>query len=162
MTHDELIERACRWLANTMRCGLVLAEPRAQLCREQPDAIGWTPRGLSILVECKVSVDDFRADRHKCPRRMPEYGMGRLRFYLTPRDMLRAPAALPDRWGLLEVRGRIVKVVRNALPFEDARVKSAELQLLLARYAWHLGDDLAQHRKFMQTEQDNAEASASI
>jgi len=65
MTHNELVERAGRWLLNTMRCKLVILEPKPISCDEHPDAIGWDRHGNSIVVECKISKADFYADRRK-------------------------------------------------------------------------------------------------
>jgi hypothetical protein len=62
LDHDKLCQRAVRWLHGTMRCEPVYS--RNASCWEIPDAIGWSGRG-SIVVECKTSVSDFRADLRK-------------------------------------------------------------------------------------------------
>jgi hypothetical protein len=66
VTHDELCERARRWLVGTRRCEPVFSNVAS--CDEIPDAIGWSSchkwRG-STVVECKTSVADFYADRRK-------------------------------------------------------------------------------------------------
>jgi len=115
MSHNELCARAAVWLAGTMRCGVVLTE-LATAAMEIPDAIGW--RGAhSILVECKTSRADFRADRHKCSRRRHGGGLGRERWYFTESGLLK-PEEIPDGWGLAELRkGRIYRVV-HAPPAE--------------------------------------------
>lgn len=110
MTHDELCERAARWLRNTKRCRIVLREV-VSCAGEEPDAIGWLGTGQSILVECKVSRSDFRADQKKHVRAWG--GIGAFRFYLTPGELVRADE-LPEGWGLLEVRGRSVHMVHDA------------------------------------------------
>ena len=105
MTHDELVERATRWLKGTMSCGVVLCEVVGG-GYEQPDAIGWKHGGRhSILVECKTSRSDFRKDLKKWFRRHG-MGMGQQRYYFTPPGLLK-PDEIPDGWGLAEAGGRV-------------------------------------------------------
>lgn len=109
MTHAELVERAERWLRNTRGCGVVLTEFTAN-GSEQPDAIGWRDGGRwSILVECKASVADFKADRHKPSRLAHHLRIGKERWYMVPRGLI-APGDTPLGWGLLEVGRRQVRV----------------------------------------------------
>lgn len=100
---------------------------------ESPDAIGWKNHGWSILVECKVSRADFLADLKKPHRVNPDGGMGQTRYFLTPPGLLKVDE-LPATWGLLEVRGRFVRVVhepekRGSLSLERCR---HELPILYA------------------------------
>lgn len=135
-THDDLVERAERWLRNSAwraetwgsgreyrqgcKCGVVLAEPSGG-CTETPDAIGWFGQGRqSILIECKVSRADFMADAKKLFRRRPEYGVGNFRYFMVRAGLI-AEDDLPDGWGLLEVRGRTVKIVRHSERFDSQR-----------------------------------------
>lgn len=127
MTHKELTDVAVRWLRGTRRCSVVLSEKGTN---EVCDAIGWTdlrrfPR--SIVVECKVSVADFKADQRKPHRQDPWWGLGMERWYLTPRGLLWEQVvsdAWPERWGLLEVTeaGRITvrRVAPAVMPPNDA------------------------------------------
>ena len=108
MTHDELIQRSERWLRNTMRCRPVLSE--AYTANERADAIGWCG-GISHLVECKVSIGDFYADRRKTPRFGK--GLGHFRWFLTPPGLLRGRTLLP-LWGLLEAHPKQVRRVCRA------------------------------------------------
>lgn len=66
MTHEELVQRAVRWLSGTRRCNPVYAGNAS--CSEIPDAIGWSScwkwKG-STVIECKASLSDFRADAKK-------------------------------------------------------------------------------------------------
>lgn len=101
-THAELVERAVRWLHNTRKCAVVASERIATMCDESPDAIGWTARGHSILVECKVSMSDVYADKAKRSRVIASVGMGRERYYLTPPGLVPSTYQLADGWGLLE------------------------------------------------------------
>lgn len=100
MTHAELVERAERWLRGTMGCGVVLTECSGA-GYEMPDAIGWD--GFhSVLVECKASRSDFRADRAKPFRATRAFGVGCCRYYFTPKGMV-SREEVPPRWGLAEV-----------------------------------------------------------
>jgi len=66
MTHEQLCERARRWLSGTRRCDPVFSGIAS--CDEIPDAIGWSSRyGWygSTVVECKTSVSDFYSDKKK-------------------------------------------------------------------------------------------------
>ncbi|HLW51455.1 MAG TPA: hypothetical protein VKW06_01310 [Candidatus Angelobacter sp.] len=121
-----------QWLRRHYRCGIVLSE-QSCVSGETPDVIGWKGRCRSVVIECKISRADFLADRAKPFRRNPELGMGCERFYLVPRGMV-APAELPPRWGLLEARGREVRLA--AKPSRNSQRGQAgfmlEMNLLLA------------------------------
>ncbi len=132
-THEALVDRAKRWLLNTRRCKFALTNAKPWSCTEHPDAIGWLQDGVSIVVEVKVSEDDFRADRKKTWR-LGSIGMGMYRYYLTPAEFFDDyPCSLlePDV-GLLEAHGRIVKVIREARPRQQ-REWTQELSMLLAQ-----------------------------
>lgn len=135
-SHADLVKFAARWLQGTRRCSLVAAERTSSRSLESPDAIGWDAWGNSILVECKVSVADFRADQKK-PHRMGA-GMGLERWYLTPDGLLR-DQMMPEGWGLAEVRGgkvyRVVQAKRRGLPEEVGQIARLEAPLLIA-LAW--------------------------
>lgn len=129
MTHDDLVERAKRWLRNSMGCTVVVSE-RGML--EMPDAIGWkTYHGDSILVECKISTADYYRDKRKKWRRM-QSAMGQRRYYMAPKGLLNPTCAL-EGWGLLEVEGkaaRIARLVKESDRFPDTHCRS-EIGLLL-------------------------------
>lgn len=76
MSHEDLIDRAVRWLYGTKNCNVVLAENAS--CAEIPDAIGWGTSWKahgSIVVECKTSLSDFHADKKKyLEYKHPEHG----------------------------------------------------------------------------------------
>lgn len=124
MTHDLLVKKAAAWL-RSIGCKAVLTERTTG--KEFHDAIGWKPswRGApaSYVVECKVSLDDFRKDRRKASR--ASYGVrpGLHCYYLTPMDMLKVDRSgwpleakgLPDGWGLLELPAahRAVRLVAH-------------------------------------------------
>ncbi len=130
MTHTKLVDLAVRWLRR-YRCGVILSE---QVCisGEVPDAIGWKKACHSVLVECKASRADFLVDREKPFRQKPETGVGCERFYLTPRRLIK-PEELPRGWGLIELSGRDLEVVKSSaknLRSQDGF--SHEMNLLLA------------------------------
>jgi hypothetical protein len=130
MTHAQLVEKAVRWL-RSYRCGVVLSE-QACVSGEMPDAIGWKRANHSVLVECKVTRSDFLVDRAKPFRSKPEQGVGCERFYLTPANLLRCEE-IPVGWGLLEIRGRSVEMVRpSAKNLRSATGLRYEMNLLLA------------------------------
>ena len=114
------------------RCGIVLSE-QSSSSGETPDVIAWKGKCRSVLVECKISRADFLADREKPFRRNPELGMGSERFYLTPAGLI-AANELPPKWGLLEAKGREVKIA--ARPSRVSQRSQAglmlEMNLLLA------------------------------
>ena len=131
-THANLVDRASRWLRNSCRIPsggfrrdgsvfyrtprlLVVFTDMGSGCEERPDAIGFAGEGqLSVLIECKVSRGDFRDDvRKKRPRLLGRRGVGRYRFYMAPKGLLK-PSEMPDDWGLLSVVGNRVTVERDA------------------------------------------------
>lgn len=102
-THDELVNRAVRYLKNTRRCGVVFHE-FVTGASEIPDAIGWRSGGThSILIECKASRSDWLADKKKHGRKVTQRGwagLGYQRYYLVPPDLV-TPEEMPPYWGLL-------------------------------------------------------------
>jgi hypothetical protein len=112
MLHSRLVDEAVLWLRSGYRCGIVLSE---QSCAsgETPDAIGWKGRNHSVVVECKISRADFLADRAKPWRAVSEGALGCERYYLTPAGLIDCDE-LPQGWGLLEIRGRVVSVIRKS------------------------------------------------
>jgi hypothetical protein len=130
--HAQLVSRAVDWLRRHYQCGIILSE---QYCAtgEVPDVIAWKGRCKSVLVECKVSRADFLADAAKPFRQKPEEGMGSQRFYVAPVGVIHADE-LPKHWGLLELRGRDVRMTikpgRIDLRSQAGLMK--EMNLLLA------------------------------
>src|SRR5215468_10614440 len=108
MTHEKLVARAVGWLRR-YGCGVVLSE-QSSASGETPDAIGWKRGCHSVVVECKISRADFLADQEKPFRQKTERGMGCERYYLAPVGLIQ-PSELPNRWGLLELRGRKIQVL---------------------------------------------------
>ncbi len=125
ITHAMLVEVAAQWLKR--RCAVVITEMHT--IGECADAIGW--RGPhSILVECKTNIEDYRADAGKLFRRLGESGRGDVRYFMTISGLI-SLNSLPDRWGLLEINGKCVRVMKAALPFKDVN-KAHEIGVLLS------------------------------
>lgn len=142
-THEQLCDRALRWLSGTRRCEPVFAGIAS--CSEVPDAIGWSScyaHEGSTVVECKTSRTDFYAERKKqfvwkhpkwnyfvSARRYTEkvalaqgfvkeerWRMGHYRFFMCEPEIITAEMVrqtAPDH-GLLWVKGRTVSMVIKA------------------------------------------------
>ncbi len=135
-SHDQLVDLARQWLMR-QGCQIVITEMTTE-AMEEADAIGWSS-GWSRLVECKVSRSDFRADRQKPFRRMPDWGMGEERYYLVP-DGLIAVDEVPPGWGLLEVfKGRVFKRLASKHFEADCRRELLLLTSAIRRLAQAVG-----------------------
>jgi hypothetical protein len=150
MTHSELVERAVYWLKNSMGCLVVLSEQGGGLTYEKPDAIGWH-QGESILVECKISLSDLRADFSKPSRKHPDLSIGSKRYYMVP-DYLKdsAQAALREAkldewggWGLLICHERNIRTAwgpqGHRLSVLGKKYEEAMLLATLERIAFRIG-----------------------
>lgn len=124
VSHSDLVELAAAWLRK--RCAVVITE--LVTTRETPDAIGWNGL-LSILVECKASYADFKADGSKIFRRVPELGMGMKRYMLAPAGVI-PEEEIPAEWGLLEWDGKRVRMRKESGAHEGNT--KAEIGLLLS------------------------------
>jgi hypothetical protein len=94
-------------------CSLVVSEV-VSAAFEIPDAIGWR-YGHSVLIECKCSRSDFFVDQKKA-HRLCGTGAGERRYFLTPPGMVKV-GEVPEGWGLLELRGKVVARVHD--PFKE-------------------------------------------
>jgi hypothetical protein len=109
MTHDDLVQRAVKWLYSH-GCGFAVGEIScANTSGEIPDAIGFKGN-QSILIECKTSRADFLADKKKEFRKFPKEGMGNLRLFMCEEGIIKEED-LPNKWGLLYVKGKTVKKI---------------------------------------------------
>lgn len=113
-THDELVEKARRWLIGTERCAVVITEMDSG-AGECPDAIGFHP-SYSVSIECKSNRADFLRDKKKLHVRS-DRGMGHKQYYLAPPGVIKR-GDLPDfKYGILEPRGRGLRVVHSPSGF---------------------------------------------
>ena len=136
--HTALCLRAAHWIRTTGKMPVAFAEPGSG-GRERPDAIGWNREGWSILVECKVTVADFKKDVAKrklwANERYP--GMGQERYYLTPMGLLTAFGGvcetMPGDWGLLELRPN--GTIRRRMPPTFPSVHTIDDEIRMAEWA---------------------------
>ena len=132
MTHQQLVRLAEQWLRAKYRCGIVLSE-QCGASGETPDVLAWKGACRSVVVECKITRGNFFADREKPFRKDPELAMGCERFYLVPQGLIAADE-LPKKWGLLEYKGREIRMAIK--PCRQAQRSHAglmhEMNLLLA------------------------------
>jgi hypothetical protein len=149
MTHTELVARAVAWLKNSMKCLVVLSEQGGGLTYEKPDAIGWA-QGKSILVECKASIADLRADFSKPSRKYPDLSIGSQKFYMVAKE-LEAEARVVLRgakmdewngWGLLICHPTMIKEAWGGfgarLSALGKQYEDAMLLATLERIAWRI------------------------
>ena len=114
LTHAKLVAKGVKWLrgqggkqwSSPIVCGELVA-----MGIEIPDVIGFSSGGGSSLIECKTSKSDFKRDKKKMFRSVPQMGMGKYRFYMCPTGLIEKDD-LPDSWGLLYVNEKgIVKLI---------------------------------------------------
>jgi hypothetical protein len=152
ISHDDLVRRAGRWL-KSQGCKCVLLEPGYGYPSEVPDAIGWTPRARSIVVECKTSRTDFFNDQNKTSRRQEQMGedgsLGDERWYLVPWGLVDA-SEMPEGWGLLSLRkDRAYKTKRPTARSANTERQAKEMRLLLGViFAMRDGGSLYTETKF--------------
>jgi len=135
-SHAFLVARAAQWLKNTRKCAVVLSEHVGGYS-ETPDAIGWKCGGRhSILVECKNSRADFFRDKKKIWRStlMEHDALGMQRYYMFPKGLFLDYSMVNPKWGILELSGNRVKVIRDAFKHvrSDFSLKS-EISLLWSK-----------------------------
>jgi len=112
VTHDLLVQKAQRWLESTMGCGFSFTELNTSI-GYVPDAVGFKGT-TSILVECKTSRNDFHAGKKKMQRNLKRQAVGDYRYYLSPPDVVQEDD-LPDKWGLLHLKGSRVYKIKHVL-----------------------------------------------
>ena len=130
ISHSDLIKRGVKYWSNK-RFRTILYECPGIGLLEIPDIIAWKSNSInSVLTEVKVSRQDFRGDLKKPFREFPEAGMGRLRYYLAPKGLVKK-GELPLNWGLLEFTGKIIRRKVEAIPF-DRYNRNDEILLLIS------------------------------
>jgi len=124
------VKQAKKWLekahGNKFACGVVLAEFSCVLS-EIPDVIGFSAY-RSILIECKVSRADFKADKYK-PCRKHVKKLGNLRYYLTLPHVA-CPEDIDNGWGLLYATDKRIIEVKESEYFSDNSIKAVEWSIL--------------------------------
>lgn len=129
MTHKDLVKKAKLWLKKIEKCTIVIAEKSNGA--EIPDTIGYKSARHSVLIECKTSRSDFRADADKWFRQ-EGLGMGQTRYFMAPAGIIPIDE-LPVGWGLLEVDSSTVHLTKKCdLVCIDEMRSLAEIPLLTA------------------------------
>lgn len=126
LSHKDAVRRMAAYARNQLGCTVVMAE-LATHNTETPDVIGFRTGGWSVLIEVKVGRGDFLADKNKSFRRQMDRGMGDIRYFAAPKGLLKADE-MPDKWGLLEIDGRCVRVRKE--PEQQETNKRAEVTML--------------------------------
>lgn len=117
-THTNLCQRGGKWLTKHSQnvlvpnCSIVAVELFTQVENEMPDIIGWCS-WCSIMIEVKVQRSDFLHDFKKPFRQICTDGVGELRFYLCPENLIKE-TELPENWGLLYETKRGIKIIKKA------------------------------------------------
>lgn len=130
VTHRELCLIGAKWLRNKQREKYIIVEIELANC-EQPDIFAFGS-WYSKMIEVKVSRADFLSDKKKWFRQQPEKGVGQLRYYLCPKDLIR-PEEIPTNWGLLYFDGKdiepIVKAeIQQANPMAEMKIAASILR----------------------------------
>jgi hypothetical protein len=144
LSHQDLVDRAEQWVLKQGKCGFALSEFNTDnYSGEIPDVLGFRYQ-RSTLIECKVTRGDFLSDKNKKFRKMPTWGMGNLRYFMTPPGLVTEEEVL-DRypnWGLLVAHPKIIKVALK--PREQiCSTKDERIVLCSALRRVHLRDDLS-------------------
>lgn len=136
--HNELIKLGAHWLScshNGIEFGVshhqyshpIVLKELVSANFSIPDIIGFRSE-YSTVIECKVSRQDYQADKLKSHRyhlKQP----GNYRYYLTPENMI-ANDENYDGWGLLETDGCDV-FIRLAAPYHgEPEIKVSEYHIL--------------------------------
>lgn len=137
--HHHLVQLAARWLREDRRCRVLLLEPCKRMGEvmtgQRPDVIAWATAFDSHVVECKVSVSDFVADRKKVHYNEPS--LGRFRWFLMP-EYLIEPHEVPGGYGLLWEKEGLVRVMQEADPFQMVAQITEKALLLESVYKFQL------------------------
>jgi len=111
MTHKELVNISYKFVLNKMSCGFAVKELKTTE-KEIVDVLGFGAWSHSVLIEVKVSRQDFLADKKKSFRINPDEGVGRYRFYCCPKDLIKIED-LPNNWGLIYEDKSKLEIVFN-------------------------------------------------
>lgn len=111
MTHKELVDLSHKFVLKNMSCGFGVKELKTTI-NEIVDVLGFGAWNHSVLIEVKISRQDFLKDKNKPFRKNPEQGVGKYRFYCCPKNLIKVED-LPNNWGLIwEDRGKL-EIVHN-------------------------------------------------
>lgn len=111
MTHKELVDLSHKFVLKRFSCGFSVKELKTTT-NEIVDVLGFGAWGHSVLIEAKVSYNDFKADAKKPFRKNPEQGVGKYRFYCCPKGLIKVED-LPENWGLIYEENKKLEVIFN-------------------------------------------------
>lgn len=130
MTHDELIQRGVKWLTNNQHYvyhSQIVVTEFATMAKEIPDVFGMNHYNSNVI-ECKVSLGDFKADLLK-KHRKELMSLGNYRWYLCPPDVI--PVELvPDPWGLLYCYDKSLRIIKKAIEHREPEIRAEEWYIL--------------------------------
>ena len=134
MGHTELTAIGAKWLKKhpenmiIPNCSIVAKElTTATSTGEIPDVIGWC-NWISVLLEIKVSREDFKKDFKKVFRINEFLGIGELRYYLVPEGLINENE-VPKNWGLLYYSENGIEIIKVATA-ADSNLQSERTILL--------------------------------
>ena len=131
ITHTDLIEVGYKFMAKVLRFKIIATEFVA--ARETPDLIGWF-NSYSTLIECKISLSDFKRDKKKYGTRTKKK-MGNSRYYLCPEELAHKIIKLDilhDGWGLISVDASLNPRILVEAPFHDDPSYKDEVLMLVS------------------------------
>lgn len=145
ITHGDLCSIAAKWLLRheenikIPNCPLVLKEVDCTSgSGEIPDLIGFGS-GKSVLIEVKMSYEDFVADKLKPFRMNGEEGMGCYRYILAPTNVIQKISNKEGSeflncfgWGFLEFDGSKINIKTPSSDLTSMTDFMAERTLLLS------------------------------
>jgi hypothetical protein len=136
LTHTILVSKGVKWLraqgGKQWSAPVVFGEMVAS-GNEIPDVIGFSSGG-SCLIECKTSKSDFKRDKKKMFRSVPQMGMGKYRFYMCPTGLIEKNE-LPDGWGLIYVneKGGVKLIVKPKAQYCNLKAEHAYMYSIMRR-----------------------------
>ena len=136
LTHKDLVVKGIKWLRSQSgkkwSAPLVFGE-LVTAGVEIPDVIGFASGGSS-LIECKTSKSDFKRDKKKMFRSVPQMGMGKYRFYMCPTGLIEKDD-LPDSWGLLYVseKGTVKLIVKPKAQYCNLKAEHSYMYSIMRR-----------------------------
>ena len=143
-SHQDLVDRAEQWVLKKGKCGFALSEFNTDnYSGEIPDVLGFR-YGRSTLIECKVTRADFLSDKKKKFRKMPEWGMGNLRYFLVPPGLVTEDEVREryPNWGLLVAHPKVIRILVKPVE-QECSTKDERLMLCSALRRVHLRNDLS-------------------
>jgi hypothetical protein len=130
MTHNELVQRGAKWLGNNYRSKyrfpIILTDYHC-FSVERPDIIGFA-HNSSIVIECKISLSDFRADLKKSHRQHINK-LGQMRCYLCPVGLI-PKESIPEGWGLLYAHNHKISIEIEPPWHTESGIRWAEFHIL--------------------------------